>query len=204
MFTGLVQTVGRIAAVRAKGRSARLTVESEFEEELVLGESVAVDGACLTVARTVDSGFEADLSPETLRRTTAGTWKRGRRVNLERSLRPTDRLGGHLVQGHVDARGRVVLTKRGRGQTTLRVEFPQTLSGLIAEKGSIAVDGVSLTVSALAEGWFETALIPHTLNATTLGERRAGDGVNLEADLIARYLARILEETAPRCPKPSR
>jgi riboflavin synthase len=162
-----------------------------------LGESIAVDGACLTVARLAPGGFEADLSAETLDRTTAGTWRRGRKVNLERALGAGDRFGGHLVQGHVDGVGKILSFKEGAGQWTLRVEAPASLRPLIAEKGSIAVDGVSLTVSALGRSWFEAAIIPHTLRETNLARRRAGDPVNLEADLLARYLARLLEARGP-------
>lgn len=194
MFTGLVQTVGRIGSVRRVGKAAKLSVRAVFSDgPLALGESVAVDGACLTVARFARGGFEADLSGETLTRTTAGSWRPGRRVNLERALTPSSRLGGHFMQGHVDGRGRVLSLVRGRGQTTLRVGAPATLRPLIAEKGSIAVDGVSLTVSALGDGWFESALIPFTLAATNLSDRRTGDDVNLEADVLARHVARLFE-----------
>ena len=193
MFTGLIQTVGSVVALRRRAGSARLVLRAPFEDgALELGESIAVDGACLTVAKCVPRGFEADLSSETLARTTAGTWRPGRRINLERALTPGSRLGGHFVQGHVDGCGRVAMLSAGRGQTTIRVQIPDPLLPLVAEKGSIALDGVSLTVSALGEDWFESALIPHTLEDTNLSERNPGDLVNIEVDLLARHIARLL------------
>ena len=194
MFTGLIQSVGRVDGIRRRGGGARLVVRAPFSDgPLALGESVAVDGVCLTVTKKTPRGFEADLGAETLDRTTAGLWRTGRRVNLERALTPHGRLGGHFVQGHVDGRGKVLALGGTRAQWTMRVEIPDPLAPLVAEKGSIAVDGVSLTVSALGKGWFEVALIPHTLGATNLKDRRAGDPVNLEVDLLARHVARLLE-----------
>src|SRR5262245_4625136 len=169
VFTGLVQAIGEVTSLRRSGKGARVSLRAPLPGgPLEDGESVAVDGACLTVTRRSRGGFEADLSGETLARTTAGSWRPGRRVNLERSLTPQSRLGGHFVQGHVDGRGRVLSLVRGGGQVTLRVEPPRALRHLIVEKGSIAVDGVSLTVSALGGGWFESALVPYTLSATNL------------------------------------
>lgn len=198
MFTGLIQAVGKVTALRRGGRGARLALQAPLPGgPLEDGESIAVDGACLTVARRVRGGFEADLSEETLVRTTAGSWRPGRRVNLERSLTPSTRMGGHFVQGHIDGRGKVRSLVAGSGQATLRVETPAALRHLIAEKGSVAVDGISLTVSARGRGWFEAALIPHTLAATNLSDRKPGDSVNLEVDLIARYLESLLEARGP-------
>lgn len=199
MFTGLIQSVGKVAFLTGTAKAARLRIRAEFRDgPLAPGESVAVDGACLTVTAFERDGFEADVSAETLARTTIGSWRSGRRVNLERALTPSSRLGGHLVQGHVDGRGRVIRVTRGRHQTTLRVVAPAPLRPLIAEKGSIAVDGVSLTVSALVEDGFEVALIPHTLAETNLADRRPRDEVNLEADIVARHVARLLAATNGR------
>jgi len=199
VFTGLVQAVGEVSALRRRGRGARLALRAPLPGgPLELGESVAVDGTCLTVTARVRGGFEADLSEETLARTTAGSWRKGRRVNLERALTPSTRMGGHFVQGHVDGRGRIRSLSPRSGQTTLRVEAPAALRHLIVEKGSIAVDGVSLTVSSLGTAWFEAALVPHTLTATTLSDRRPGDLVNLEVDLIARYLEGLLGKRRSR------
>ncbi len=159
-------------------------------EPLSRGESVAVQGACLTVADAIQGGFEADLSPETLSRTTLGSLRVGSRVNLERALRLSDRVGGHLVLGHVDATARVVAVRPLRDFATVRFGLPAALAPEVAEKGSIAVDGVSLTVSRTGDGWFEVALIPATLTGTTLAEVRSGDLVNLETDVLAKYVRR--------------
>ena len=198
MFTGIIQKVGEIEAMTRKGGGGRVSVRAPFEgPRLGSGESVSVDGACLTVAASSAGRFEADLSGETLARTTAGSWRKGRRVNLERSLAAGERLGGHLVMGHVDGTGRVLAMRQGAGQVTLRVRLPAALRSLVAEKGSVAIDGVSLTVSALGATWLEVALVPYTLEGTNLSDRRTGDTVNLEGDVIARYVARILETRSP-------
>lgn len=160
--------------------------------DLVAGESVAVNGACLTVTQPASEGFNADVSPETFRRTTLGSLGARVRVNLERALRLGDRIGGHLVLGHVDAAVRIVELRRAGGFVVMRCELPAELATEVAEKGSVAVDGVSLTVAALSPGWFEVALIPSTLASTTLGERRRGDRVNLETDVLAKYVRRAL------------
>lgn len=195
MFTGIIQVVGSIGGVSRRAAGIRVSIRAPFSEgPLAVGESIAVDGVCLTVARVLAGRFEADVGAETISRTGAARWARGRRVNLERALLATDRLGGHLVQGHVDGTGRVLRLGTRAGQVRLRVQAPASLRPLIAEKGSIAVDGVSLTVSARGGTWFEAALVPHTLGATTLGDRKPGDLVNLEADLVARYVARLLGE----------
>ncbi len=191
MFSGLIATVGTVRALRRQGSGATLEVEGALGgEPLEIGESVAVSGACLTVARTLARGFAADVSPETLARTTLGRMAPGARVNLERALRLSDRLGGHLVLGHVDATVRVLAVRPTGDFTVLRVALPAAQAREVAEKGSVAVDGVSLTVAALGVDWFEVAAIPLTLSATTLGERRRGDEVNLETDVLAKYVRR--------------
>ncbi len=189
MFSGIVSAVGEVVSLRPQGGGKRLDIEATLPgEPLAVGESVAVQGACLTVASITDAGFTADLSAETERRTTLGTLARRGRVNLERALRLGDRLGGHLVQGHVDATVRVHSVRPAAPFATMRLELPATLRVEVAEKGSVAVDGVSLTVATVDDGFFEVALIPETLRATTLGERRAGDLVNLETDVLAKYV----------------
>ncbi len=191
MFSGLVAARGEVRSVARRGRGARIEVGCELPGELLApGESVAVQGACLTVVEPAPTSFAADLSPETLARTTLGALRAGARVNLERALRLSDRLGGHLVLGHVDAAVPVVSIRRGQEFSTARISVPVALAPEVAEKGSVAVDGVSLTVSALGEGWFEVALIPATLAGTTLGGLRAGDLVNLETDVLAKYVRR--------------
>ncbi len=192
MFSGLVAGVGTVRALR-RGGGARLEVACALPgEPLARGESVAVAGVCLTVAALAPWGFESDLSPETLARTTLSALRAGARVNLERALRLADRVGGHLVLGHVDATAAVVALAPGREFATLRVALPGALAPEVAEKGSVAVDGVSLTVSRLGSGWFEAALIPTTLSDTTLGALRPGTLVNLETDVIAKYVRRSL------------
>lgn len=180
--------------VRPSGGGVRLDVEGALSgEPLSIGESVAVDGVCLTVAELSARGFSADVSPETVSRTTIGRMRTGMRVNLERALRLADRLGGHLVLGHVDATVSVVAVRPMQAFRSLRFALPERLEREVAEKGSVAVDGVSLTVSATGPGWFEVAVIPATLAATTLGSKRVGDPVNLETDVIAKYVRRVLD-----------
>lgn len=191
MFTGLIEAVGKVAGV-----SPLLRIEAPFSHELSEGESVAVEGVCLTVARTSGANdrakggwFEADVVPETLSKTTLGSLKPNVSVNLERALKVGDRLGGHFVQGHVDEVGKVVEFRKQGDDVRLFVEIPAALRRFIAEKGSIALSGVSLTVASVSQlVMVEVALIPHTLAHTTLGNLREGDHVNLEVDLLARYL----------------
>jgi len=162
-------------------------------EGLRVGESVAVNGVCLTVTEVEREGFRAQLSAETLRRTTFGQLRAGRLVNLERALRPSARLGGHIVQGHVDGIGRF-LDRRPEGESWIfRFAFPTDLRRYLVVKGSIAVDGISLTIAGLSETWFEVAIIPHTWRMTNLRELRPGDGVNLEVDVLAKYVERMME-----------
>ena len=193
MFSGLIETVGEVRGVRARGGGAALEVDARLGgEPLAAGESIAVAGACLTVREPAAAGFAADLSPETLARTTLGRLRPGARVNVERALRLGDRLGGHLVLGHVDATVAVLSVREQRGFRVLRVAVPGPQAPEVAAKGSVAVDGVSLTVAALGEGWLEVALIPTTLAATTLSTLRSGDLVNLETDVLAKYARRAL------------
>jgi riboflavin synthase len=192
MFTGLVACVGTVAAVERSRGIRRLTIVSEWPAaELADGESIAIDGVCLTVAARAGDRFTVDVIPETLARTTLGGHAPGRRVNLERALRLGDRLGGHLVQGHVDGIGVVIAVEAAGDDRRLAIELPAAVSRYVALKGSVALDGVSLTVAGLRESGCEVALIPETLRRTTLGERRAGEGVNVEVDLLARYLESI-------------
>jgi riboflavin synthase len=161
-------------------------------EALAAGESIAVQGVCLTAVTADAQGFAADLSRETLSRTTLGALRAGDKVNLERSLRLDSRIGGHLVLGHVDATCRVVAIRAHDAFETVRFALPGALAAEVAEKGSVAVDGVSLTVASVGERWFEVALVPATLAGTTLGKLRPGDRVNLETDIVAKYVRRVL------------
>jgi len=193
MFTGLIVDIGVVERLTPQAGGARLTLRPAAlpVDDLAPGESVACSGACLTVVERGGGLVSFDAVPETLARTTLGGWRPGSRVNLERALRLSDRLGGHLVAGHVDAVGEV-LARVAEGQgARLTVSLPASLAPLVAEKGSIAVDGVSLTVAAAHRDRFEVALIPETLARTTLGEARPGTRVNLEADVVARHVARL-------------
>ena len=195
MFTGIVEGTGSVAglAVAGDGSGARLEVEAPWlAGDLRPGESVAVNGCCLTVAEATAAGFAADLVAETLRRTALGGLADGARVNLERPMALGGRLGGHLVQGHVDGVARVIdRTPVGDGEE-VRIELPAELQRYLVEKGSIAVDGVSLTVAGVGTGWFAVALVPHTLKVTTLGDRRPGDLMQLEVDVVAKYVERLV------------
>ncbi|MFZ0051030.1 MAG: riboflavin synthase [Desulfobaccales bacterium] len=193
MFTGLVEGVGEIVGLRPLAEGLKVTLKTPFPvAELSLGESVAVAGACLTVVAIAPPAASFEVSPETLARTTFPLKKVGDRVNLERSLRLGDRLGGHLVTGHVDAAGVVGQLRSGPAYFQLQIELPAPLSTLVIEKGSIAVDGVSLTVNSIKGAAFSVNIIPFTARKTTLGALRVGDRVNLEADLIGKYVARLL------------
>jgi len=195
MFTGLVESIGTIRTLARGPGGARVVIEArDFPvRDLAAGESVAVDGVCLTVTATSGATFSADVVPETLARTTLGTARPGRRVNLERSLRVGDRLSGHLVQGHVDATAKVAEVRRSAGDHRLRVDLVPEIAPFVARKGSVALNGVSLTVASLEGAGFEVALIPETLSGTNLGLARRGTVLNVEVDLLARYLERLLQ-----------
>ena len=199
MFTGLIEVVGRVARVGRTGGGARIEVEVRWPdgEPPRPGDSVAVDGACLTAVEPTAVGFAADLSAETLRRTLLGELRSGEPVNLERALRLGDRIGGHLVQGHVDGLTTVRSTRDEGGFSHWRLTLPAELRREVASKGSVAVHGVSLTVAAVGDDWFEVALIPATLSATTLQRQRVGARLHLETDVLAKYVARRLEGGAP-------
>lgn len=189
MFTGLIQTVGELVERRPGKGSARVVVASSLPAlEMEHGESVAVDGVCLTVVERKRGRLAFDAVSETLALTTLGALAPGARVNLERALRLSDRLGGHLVQGHVDAVATVARVSSRGDDRRLRVRLVPAIRGYVARKGSVAVNGVSLTVSALDRSTFEVALIPDTLARTNLGDLKAGSRVNVEVDLVARYL----------------
>lgn len=196
MFTGLIETVGTVHGLDRSGPGARLAIEVQWPsgELPASGDSVAVDGACLTVLEPTTDGFAADLSPETVDRTLLSRLSSGRRVNLERALRLGDRLGGHLVQGHVDAVTRIVAIQPQGSFSRWRLSVPPEHTREITPKGSVAVHGVSLTIAAVGADWFDVALIPETLRATNLEDFRVGEPLHLETDVLAKYVARQLGE----------
>jgi riboflavin synthase len=190
VFSGIVEAVGRVRETSARSAGKQIWIEAPFDR-LAVGESICVSGVCLTVTALSPGLFAADVSPETLRRSTLASLGVGANVNLERSLRLGDRLSGHLVFGHVDGIGRLVAL-RPEGESYLyEFEAPQPVSRYLVEKGSVAADGVSLTVFGCADGRFSVALIPHTARVTTLGALAPGDAVNLESDMIAKYVEKL-------------
>jgi len=193
VFTGIVEEVGRVARTETRGGNLRVWIEAEkVLEGAKVGDSIATSGACLTVVELSERGFVVELAQETVKRT-APRWRAGAAVNLERAARVGDRLDGHLVTGHVDGVGRVVRFDRRPGAHDLYVEAPAEMARYLAPKGSITIDGVSLTVVEVRGRVFSVTLIPHTLAVTTLGGLGPGDAVNLEIDVIARYVERLME-----------
>ncbi|WP_438852324.1 riboflavin synthase [Brevundimonas nasdae] len=196
MFTGIVTDIGRVRDVRETNRDRRYEIETVWDTDGIdLGASISHAGCCLTVVEKGPGWFAVEVSGETLSKTTLGAWKAGDGVNLERAARLGDEMGGHVVSGHVDGLGRIVSITPEGGSHRIEVEAPAPLHRYIAAKGSITVDGVSLTVNSVADRIFSLNIIPHTWDATTLGRLQAGDPVNLEIDMLARYLARW-QETA--------
>jgi riboflavin synthase len=196
MFTGLISDVGRVESVEVFGALRRLRIASRYKPETIaLGASIACNGPCLTVvasgARDDGSWFDVEIGAETLARTTAGIWHTGTRLNLERSLKIGDELGGHIVTGHVDGVAEILSVEPFDGMSRFTIHAPVSLARFIAEKGSVSLDGTSLTVNGVDGADFSILLIPHTLAVTTWGERTAGDRLNLEVDLMARYAARL-------------
>jgi riboflavin synthase len=200
LFTGIVEELGQVVAIERGTDSARLTVRGpDVTADARRGDSIAINGVCLTVTLTGDGQFTADVMGETLNRSSLGVLAPGAPVNLERPMRPDGRLGGHIVQGHVDGTGVIAARRPADGWEVVRISVPGQLSRYLIEKGSVAVDGVSLTVSALSpahedgtDPWIEVSLIPETLARTTLGSRQPGEVVNLEVDMIAKYVERLL------------
>ncbi|HXW69935.1 MAG TPA: riboflavin synthase [Methylocella sp.] len=197
MFTGIISDVGDVQCIQEEKNLRRLRIGCSYPaESIAVGASIACGGPCLTVTASGLSGprsyFEVDVGAETLARTTARHWQVGTRLNLERPLRIGDELGGHIVTGHIDAVGKIAAIADFDGMRRVEVIAPADISRLIAEKGSISLDGTSLTVNSVEADFFEVLLVPHTLKATTWSDRHAGDDVNLEIDLMARYAARLL------------
>ncbi|GLZ03565.1 riboflavin synthase subunit alpha [Actinomadura sp. NBRC 104412] len=204
MFTGIVEELGEIVAIESAGDSARLTVRGPLvTQDAVHGASIAVNGVCLTVVEVKDGTFTADVIKETLAKSSLGALEPGSRVNLERPVRLQDRLGGHLVQGHVDGVGTILSREPGERWDVVTISLPAELSRYLVDKGSITVDGISLTVVEAGADRFSVALIPTTLALTTLGHKTTGDPVNLEVDVVAKYVERMLGPRAGRQGDPS-
>jgi riboflavin synthase len=201
VFTGIVEELGEVIGVDPDGSGARIRIRGPLvTADAGRGDSIAINGVCLTVTGTADGEFSADVMGETLARSSLGSLRPGAAVNLERPLRPDSRLGGHIVQGHVDGTGTIVGIQAAGNWKTVRISIPPELSRYLVEKGSVAVDGISLTVSALGAGpagpEFAVSLIPETLARTTLGRKQPGEVVNLEVDMIAKYVERLLASHA--------
>ena len=204
MFTGIVEEVGALRRITHIANGARLTVAAHIvTQDAKLGDSIAVNGVCLTVVEKSADTFAADLSAETLKRTSLRQAVVGTRVNLERALLPTTRLGGHIMQGHVDGTGHLIHAQAIGEGWTVRIGFPAELARYLVEKGSIAVDGISLTIAALGESWFEIAVIPHTWQMTNLSSLTSGAAVNLEVDIIAKYVENLLRPEMMQAPQTS-
>jgi riboflavin synthase len=192
MFTGLIQDIGTVEALDAGDEGATIRIATALGAEIALGDSVAVDGVCLTASEAGATGFAAEAMNQTLGLTSLGDLEAGGRVNLELALRASDRLGGHILQGHVDGVGEVIAVEEDGFARRLRVGLGPDLLRYAVERGSVGLGGVSLTVSALGEGWLEVSLIPETLERTILGEASAGTRLNVECDLVAKYVERLV------------
>jgi len=210
MFTGIIEEIGAVTAVEPSGDGVRLSVRAPLAiSDASHGDSISVNGVCLTVVASDESSFTADVMRQTLDMSTLASFGPGRSVNIERATAVGTRLGGHVVQGHVDGKGVILEVRPGERWRVVRVGVPAALAPLVVDKGSIAIDGVSLTISAVsdpdaAEQWLEVSLIPETLEATTLADRNPGDAVNLETDILARHVQRMLAfTTTPPAPPPS-
>jgi len=196
MFTGIIEGLGTIREIRSTGLGKRLSVHADFDlHQTKIGDSISVNGACLTMVMIEGLRFQVDLSPETLAKTTFGRAKIGARVNLERALRLSDRLDGHLVSGHIDGIGTVKLKEKIGNAINITIEVPETLSYYMIKKGSVAVDGISLTINNCGRNGFDVSIIPHTAELTTLSFINAGDLVNIETDMIGKYVERFVRRS---------
>jgi riboflavin synthase len=194
MFTGIVENKGKVLKVDHRGEMKRLTLDVPFDlTEMQLGDSININGVCLTVVEKRDRTISVDLSPESLQRTTLARVKEADQVNLERALRLSDRLGGHIVTGHIDGIGTIIERRIDGNSLYLKVRIPQTVTPYVVQKGSIAIDGISLTVNEFREDWIRLTLIPYTLEKTTLIEKKVGEEVNVEADVLGKYVEKVLD-----------
>jgi riboflavin synthase len=197
MFTGIIEGLGTIAAIRSSSLGKRLTIETGFPlDQTKVGDSISVSGACLTAVQVADRHFEVDVSPETLQKTTFGNARVGERVNLERAMRLSDRIDGHLVSGHIDGTGIVRRREWVAHWIMVTIEVPETLTRYMIVKGSVAVDGISLTINSYDANGFSVSIIPHTAELTTIGFKHKGDAVNIETDMIGKYVERFIPGVA--------
>ncbi len=205
MFTGLIQDMGEVQSLRHRGGGVSLTISTQLDLRSVkVGDSVAVEGVCLTVVEVSGRTFSVEVSPETLGRTTLASLKKGQPVNLETALKMSDPLGGHLVSGHVDGTGEIAQVAREGNSLRYRFRVPAEVGRYLIEKGSVAVDGISLTVAECRDQGFSVSIIPHTAGRTTLGKKKAGDKVNLENDLIAKYVEKFVHQAGGVAPSSTR
>jgi riboflavin synthase len=203
MFTGIIEELGHIRAIERRGEDARIVIEARTVTEGSRdGDSISVNGVCLTALEVKPDSFAADVSKETLFRSTLGDLKPGSPVNLERAVTPATRLGGHIVQGHVDARGKFIGSQNHGDSWTFRFAYPKEVAAYLVFKGSVSVEGISLTIANLTDGYFEIAVIPKTWEVTNFSQLKPGDEVNLEADVIAKYVERILSVRSNSGPSP--
>ena len=193
MFTGIIEGFGTIRDIRPNGQGSRIAIEADFDLDRVkIGDSIATNGACLTAVTLEGRRFEVDVAPETMRRTAFSILRVGSRVNLERALRLSDRLDGHLVSGHIDGVGTIVSKERASNAVIVKISVSPELSRYMIEKGSVAVDGISLTINAVSDTDFSLSIIPHTHDITSIGFKQPGDPVNIETDMVGKYIERFL------------
>lgn len=199
MFTGIIAAIGKINSVQSKGGDLRLQVATQKLDlsDVKLGDSIAINGVCLTVVELLSGQVSFDVSRESIERTSLGNVQSGSEVNLEKALAVGDRLGGHIVSGHVDGLGTIIARQESARSVQFRVEVPDELARYIAEKGSVCIDGVSLTVNKAEQNWFEVNIIPHTMQETIIKTYQVGTRINLEVDIIARYLERLIPDSKP-------
>lgn len=199
MFTGIIEEIGTISSVQKGEKSSRITVKAKkVLQQVALGDSISTNGVCLTVSKVLSQGFEADVMAETLRRSNLGSMAVGCKVNLERALRYEGRFGGHIVTGHIDGTGKIIALRREDNAVWVTVSTTEDILKYIVEKGSIAIDGISLTVAYVDDAVFKVSVIPHTGQETTLLDKAAGEAVNLECDVIGKYVEKLLQYTAPK------
>lgn len=193
MFTGIISKVSFVEGAREKGGSFFAVIKKPKEWKIKIGDSISINGVCSTVRSLKKNSFEIEYMPETLKKTTAGSFRKGRMVNLEKSLTMNQLIDGHIVQGHIDARGRIIEIKKVKKSKVMKIQAPRKVMALIAEKGSVSLDGISLTVVETKKNWFSVSLVDYTLKNTNLGSIEEGEEVNIETDILAKYIYKLIE-----------